>query len=211
MALQFDLAVACEHLAAADPVMADLVQRMPPMHISAREQDSTFAALLRAISGQQLSVKAAATIHGRLLDLFAARRPTPSALLEFSDEALRGVGLSRNKVAAVQDLAAKYIDGTVPALNEFGEMDDEEIVQRLIQVRGIGRWTAEMLLIFQLGRPDILPVDDLGVQRGYKVAYHQPDLPKPKALAHTGRVWAPYRSVAAWYLWRRAGDAVPMR
>ena len=163
---------------------------------------------MQAISGQQLSVKAAATIHGRLLDLFAERRLEPQTLLEFSVEELRAVGLSRNKVAAVQDLAVKCLDGTVPALKELDDLEDEDIVQRLIQVRGIGRWTAEMLLIFQLARPNILPVDDLGVQRGYMVAYNKTKLPKPKALARYGRVWAPYRSVASWYLWR-AGEVAP--
>lgn len=185
--------------------MAGLIQTLPPMQVQARRQRSTFAALLRAISGQQLSVKAASTIHGRLLDLFAENRPEPEALLALSEDELRGVGLSRNKVAAVRDLAAKCLDGTVPSLAGLKTLDDEEIIQRMVQVRGIGRWTAEMLLIFQLGRPDVLPVDDLGVQRGYKLAYKKRAMPKPKALARYGRPWAPYRSVAAWYLWR-AGE-----
>ena len=206
MALQFDLDVACEHLSSVDPIMAGLIDSLPPMHINASLQGSSFEALLRAINGQQLSVKAAATIHGRFLDLFPKRRPVPHALLALPEDSLRGAGLSRNKTLAVQDLAAKCLDGTVPSLTQLDGLADEEIIQRLVQVRGIGRWTAEMLLIFQLGRPDILPVDDLGVQRGYKVAYNKRALPKPKAFVRHGQPWKPYRSVAAWYLWR-AGDA----
>jgi len=185
--------------------MAGLIEALPPMQISASLQGSSFEALLRAINGQQLSVKAAATIHGRFLDLFPQRRPEPQGLLDMPEDAIRSAGLSRNKTAAVQDLAAKCLDGTVPKLAELDAFDDEAIIERLVQVRGIGRWTAEMLLIFQLGRPDVLPVDDLGVQRGYQRAYKKRSLPKPKALARYGRPWKPYRSVAAWYLWR-AGD-----
>ena len=202
MPKQFDLDIACETLSQADAVMAQLIDTLPPMQVQARRQSSSFAALLRAISGQQLSVKAAATIHGRVLDLFDAREPDPQAALQLDDDALRGAGLSRNKVLSGQDLAAKFLDGTVPELAQFEALDDAQIIERLIAVRGIGRWTAEMLLIFQLGRPDVLPVDDLGVQRGYQIAYSKRQKPTPKVLAKIGRKWAPYRSVAAWYLWR---------
>lgn len=203
MKLAFDLDAACKHLSATDPVMAGLIQVLAPMTDGAqRQQRSVFEGLLRAIAYQQLSGKAAGTIHGRVLDLFPALRPKPQALLAMPEQALRDAGLSRNKVLSIRDLAAKVLDGTVPSARALGAMDDEEIIARLVAVRGIGRWTAEMLLIFQLGRPDILPVDDLGVRRGYKMAYHEADMPKPKALAKVGERWAPYRSVAAWYLWR---------
>lgn len=203
MKLAFDLDEACKHLSATDPVMAGLIQVLPPMaDDTQRQQRSIFEALLRAIAYQQLSGKAAGTIHGRVLALFPDGRPKPESLLETSEQDLRDAGLSRNKVLSVRDLAVKSLDGTVPSAGALDAMDNEEIIARLVAVRGIGRWTAEMLLIFQLGRPDVLPADDLGVRRGYKMAYNKRNMPEPKSLAKIGKRWAPYRSVAAWYLWR---------
>ena len=160
---------------------------------------------MHAIIYQQLSGKAAATIHGRLLALFPdGDGLAPQPLLDAPDDLLRGAGLSRAKVAAVRDLAAKTLDGTVPPLDILKTLDDEAIIQRLTAVRGVGRWTAEMLLIFRLGRPDVLPIHDLGVRRGFQRTYGLDVLPPPKALHAHGERWRPYRSVASWYLWRAA-------
>ena len=202
MPLAFDPEAACRHLSEVDAVMAGLIDRQPAMHIAPRAAASSFAALLSAIVSQQLSVKAAATIHARVRALFDSAQPEPDALLALSDEALRGAGLSGNKTRAVRDLAHKCLDATVPALGDLQALTDAEIIERLTAVRGIGRWTVEMLLIFQLGRPDVLPVGDLGVRRGYQRAYAQAELPAPQELARIGAIWAPYRSVASWYLWR---------
>jgi 3-methyladenine DNA glycosylase/8-oxoguanine DNA glycosylase len=164
---------------------------------------SLFTALLRSIVYQQLSGKAAATILVRVHQLFAPRRsPTPGELLEISPERLRAAGLSAAKTAAVRDLAARTLDGTVPPLARIRRMEDEEIIERLTVVRGIGRWTAEMLLIFRLGRPDVLPLSDLGVRKGFGITFRARKLPEPSVMARRGERWRPYRSVASWYLWR---------
>jgi 3-methyladenine DNA glycosylase/8-oxoguanine DNA glycosylase len=164
---------------------------------------SLFTALLRSIVYQQLSGKAAATILGRVNRLFARRRfPTPGELLEVSPARLREAGLSTAKTAAVRDLAARTLDGTVPSLARIRRMEDE-IIERLTIVRGIGRWTAEMLLIFRLGRPDVLPLNDLGVRKGFGMTFRtRKQLPEPSVMARRGECWRPYRSVASWYLWR---------
>lgn len=164
-------------------------------------QGSTFEVLLEAITHQQLSGKAARTIHGRVCALFVDTQVRAEAVEPLSDETLRGAGLSANKVRAMRDLAARCLDGTVPNMRGLGQLDDEAIIQRLTTVRGIGRWTVEMLLIFRLRRPDVLPVDDLGVRKGFAAAYGQP-LPGAKELRAAGQAWIPYRSVASWYLWR---------
>jgi DNA-3-methyladenine glycosylase II len=169
--------------------------KIPAMH-------SPFEALARNIVFQQLNGTAAAAIHARLLSLFDGRRLRPQDILEASDEALRGAGLSRNKVEAIRDLATKSLDGTVPTLARLKRMRDEEIIERLTQVRGIGRWTAEMLLMFRLGRPDVLPVGDYGVRKGFQLVYGMDEMPAPKELARYGERWRPYRTVASWYMWR---------
>jgi 3-methyladenine DNA glycosylase/8-oxoguanine DNA glycosylase len=164
---------------------------------------SLFAALARSIVYQQLSGNAAATILGRVTRLFAPRRfPTPRDLLEIPPERLRGAGLSTAKTAALRDLAAHTLDGTVPSLARIRRMEDEEIIERLTIVRGIGRWTVEMLLIFRLGRPDVLPVSDLGVRKGFGRIFRRGKLPGPAVMIRRGERWRPYRSVASWYLWR---------
>lgn len=186
-----------------DPVMRALIEHAGPFALAPRRQKAPFPSLLRAIVYQQLSGKAAATIHGRVLELFPGRRhPTPAEFLDLDEQHLRGAGLSRNKLLAARDLAARVLDGTVPSLRALRRMHDEEIVTRLTAVRGVGRWTAEMLLIFTLGRPDVLPLNDLGVLKGFTRMYGgEPD---PARLAKQGESWRPYRSVASWYLWRAA-------
>lgn len=199
-----DLAKAAAHLAWADPAMGRLVAACGPCRMVIGRPHSPFAALLRAIVYQQLATAAASTIHGRVLDLFPARRPSPRALLDLDDAALRGAGLSRNKMLAVQDLARRTRNGELPGRSRLQEMDDESVIERLVAVRGVGRWTAEMLLMACLGRPDVLPVDDLGVRRGCQFLLGLDSLPDARALTHYARPWQPYRSVACWYLWRLA-------
>jgi DNA-3-methyladenine glycosylase II len=203
MALPYDPAVALTMLR-TDPPMAELIEQAGPFHLELRSVDAApFDALMRAIIYQQLSGKAAATIHGRVLDLFPGDEPPdPEEVLAVPDETLRGAGMSRAKVAAVKDLAAKALDGVVPDHDDLHAMDNDEIIARLTSVRGIGQWTVEMLLIFYLGRPDVLPVTDLGVRKGFMLTYGLDDLPKPAELADYGKRWQPYRSVASWYLWR---------
>lgn len=196
-----------EMLRTVDERMALLIEQAPLCDMGSRDQrDPTeqdlFQSLLRTIVYQQLSGKAAGTIHGRVIALFPDATPTPQDLLALDDSALRGAGLSRNKTLAVRDLASKTLDSTVPQLAELEQLDDETIIQRLIQVRGIGRWTVEMLLMFQLRRPDVLPVDDLGVRKGFMLLYQLDAMPNAKALHVQAENWRPYRSIASWYMWR---------
>jgi 3-methyladenine DNA glycosylase/8-oxoguanine DNA glycosylase len=163
---------------------------------------TTFEALAESIVYQQLTGKAAATIHARVCALFPGARLEPGPLLAASEEALRGAGLSRGKVLAIRDLAARTVAGSIPSVDDLHAMGDEDIVESLVQVRGIGRWTVEMLLIFRLGRPDVLPVHDYGVRHGFKLAYRKRQLPTPKELAKHGEKWRPFRTIASWYLWR---------
>ncbi len=204
MSAPYDLKAATAHLAAADPVMARLVERVGPCRLEVGRMADPFQSLLRAIVYQQLSTKAAATIYGRVERLFLDDHPTPTALAALPTDTLRAAGMSRAKAAAAHDLAAKALDGTLPERAALDRMDNAEVVERLTAVRGVGPWTAEMLLIFQLGRPDVLPVTDLGVRRGFMLAYGHDALPAPSDLRELGERWRPYRSVAAWYLWRAA-------
>ena len=167
-----------------------------------RRMHNPFEALARNIVFQQLHGNAAEAIHRRVLALFGKKKLYPQDILEASEERLRGAGLSAAKLAALKDLAAKTLDGTVPTLARLRRMEDEEIIERLVAVRGIGRWTVEMLLMFRLGRPDVLPVGDFGVRKGFSLAYGLEELPKPKELVHYGERWRPFRSVASWYMWR---------
>lgn len=195
---------------AADPVMAGLLAKFGPVRLDGRMRGETFPVLLRAIVYQQLSGKAAATIHGRVLALFPAANPDARALAGLADDDLRGAGLSANKVRAVRDLAAKCLDRTAPGMRSLRRLDDEAVIERLTAIRGIGRWTVEMLLIFRLQRPDVLPATDLGVRKGFAAAYGSDvlgALPEPRALLAYGTRWAPQRSAAAWYLWRAADPA----
>lgn len=204
--MSYDMAAALAALRAADERLAALIDRAPVCDMSTRDarnptERDLFQSLLRSIIYQQLSGKAAATIHGRVEALFDGT-PEPVALLALSDEVLRGAGLSRNKLLALRDLAEKTLDGTVPPLTELEALDDEAIIRRLVRVRGVGRWTVEMLLMFRLRRPDVLPVDDLGVRKGFMLTYGLGELPKPAALRERAEHWRPYRSVASWYMWR---------
>lgn len=200
--LQWNPEQATRHLAAADPVMTTLIDRLGPCTMTVSGAPDPFRALLRSIVYQQLSGKAAGTIHGRLLANFPRRAPKPGLLLELPDTTLRAAGLSRGKIAAARDLATKVQDGTVPGVRRLRGMEDEEIKATLTQVRGVGPWTVEMYLMFWLGRPDILPVGDLGVRKGFQIGWNKRKLPAPEALARHGRRWAPYRTAAAWYLWK---------
>jgi len=192
-----------QHIAATDPRIAALIARSPRYNIKPSPLIRPFDALAESIAYQQLSGKAAATIFGRVRALYPRRRYLdPKKILATPDESFRAAGLSRSKIAAVKDLAAKTIDGTVPSARAIARMSDEEIILRLTEVRGIGRWTVEMLLLFDLGRPDVWPVDDYGVRKGFAKIFGRRKLPTPKQLMKLGDKWRPYRSIAAWYFWR---------
>jgi 3-methyladenine DNA glycosylase/8-oxoguanine DNA glycosylase len=184
--------------------MARLIDRIGPVRLRPRRLPP-FESLVHAIIHQQLSGQAAGTILGRFRALFRSDGfPGPQAVLEQSPERLRSAGLSRPKAGYVLGIARKAMDGHIPTLGECDRMTDAEIVERLTGIKGVGRWTAEMLLIFNLGRPDVLPVHDLGVRKGFQFAYGKGKLPTPERLARYGVRWAPYRTAAAWYLWRAA-------
>lgn len=198
---QLDLAAAVTHLA-TDPRLERLIARVGPPSFEVEELQSPFESLMEAIAYQQLNGKAAATILGRVKGLYGERFPTPAELVATDPERLRGAGLSRAKTAAVQDLAARTLEGVVPGVAELHALDDAEIVRRLTRVRGIGPWTVEMLLIFRLGRPDVWPTSDYGVRKGAARFLGRSELPTPRELGSLGEPWRPYRSLAAWYLWR---------
>ena len=199
--------LAHRHLAATDPRMAALIARSLRYNVKPTTSMRPFNALAESIAYQQLSGKAAATIWKRVCALYPGKKYLdPKLVLATPDEKLRGAGLSRSKVAALKDLAAKTEDGTVPSARQLAKMSDEEIIARLVTVRGIGRWTAEMLLLFDLGRPDIWPVDDYGVRKGFAKVFGKRKLPTPKQLLKLGERWRPYRSLAAWYFWRALDD-----
>jgi 3-methyladenine DNA glycosylase/8-oxoguanine DNA glycosylase len=201
--LSFDPDVACAHLGQVDPGLGRLIAQVGEFTMRPPPSLSLFGALVRSIAHQQLTGKAAETILGRVNRLFAPRRfPTPRDLLEVSPDRLREAGLSAAKTAALRDLAAKTLDGTVPPLARIRRMDDEEIIATLTQVRGIGRWTVEMLLMFKLGRPDIFPVSDLGMRKGFAITFRKRKLPEAATMNRRAERWRPYRSVASWYLWR---------
>ena len=203
-AFGFDLTEAVAHVRAADPDMARLIDAVGPFEMGLKSTPSLFVALAESIVYQQLTGKAAATIFARVRALFprAHHGPTAEQILRVSDDRLRGAGLSNAKLLALRDLARRSVSGQLPTLAQVHQMDDETAIERLTEVRGIGRWTVEMLLIFRLGRPDVLPVDDYGVRQGFAIAYRKRKPPLPKALAKYGARWAPYRTVASWYLWR---------
>jgi DNA-3-methyladenine glycosylase II len=209
--LPFDLRLAMDTLAAKDPQLAPLIKETEEFRIEADGSDTPYEILLEAIAYQSISGKAAATIFGRIKALSGnGRAPTPQEMLKLRKPALRKAGLSGAKVLAMKDLAQKTIDGVVPTLEQAEKLSDEELVKRLVSVRGIGAWTVEMFLIFRLGRPDVLPIHDLGVQKGWAITYGKKHMPKPKELLAFGERWRPYRTVASWYMWRachRAGQA----
>jgi 3-methyladenine DNA glycosylase/8-oxoguanine DNA glycosylase len=211
MCLSFDLAEATRQLAAKDEKLAELIANTVPFQLHSDQLDSPYEVLLKAIAYQSISGKAAATILGRVKALSGnGRAPSPEQMLKLRKPALRKAGLSGAKILAMKDLAQKTIDGVVPTLEEAQKLSDEELVKRLVSVRGIGAWTVEMFLIFRLGRPDVLPIYDLGVRKGWAITYGKKHMPKPKELLAFGERWRPYRTVASWYMWRacqRAGNA----
>jgi DNA-3-methyladenine glycosylase II len=196
---------ALRHLSAGDPVMAALIERFgKPDEVLARRGQrpgDAYGALLRSIVGQQLSSKAARTIFERLIGLFGDRTPSPRELLETDPERLRGSGLSRAKVAFLRDLAEHVEDGELD-LEQLAELPDDEVLAQLTQVKGLGPWTVDMFLIFHLGRPDVLPVGDLGIRRAAQLAYGLAELPNGAELERIGEPWRPWRSLACLYLWR---------
>jgi 3-methyladenine DNA glycosylase/8-oxoguanine DNA glycosylase len=202
--LGFDPTVAIAHLRASDPALARLIDTVGPLRMRLQQTPSVFGALAEAIVYQQLTAKAAGTIFARVCALFPAESngPTPDRILSTSDAQLRAAGLSRPKIRALRDLARKTVAGDIPTLAEIHDMADETIIEHLTEVRGIGRWTAEMLLIFRLGRPDVLPVDDYGIRKGFAIALRKRTLPGRQELERRGARWKPYRTAASWYLWR---------
>ena len=208
--LPFDADEAFAHLRACDGKLAALIDRVGPFALRLGASPSPFESLLESILYQQLNGKAAATIHGRVREIYGGD-PAPQALLDTPEDRLRAAGVSGNKIKALRDLAAKTLDGTVPSHRAILKMPDADVVERLTAVRGIGPWTVEMLLIFRMGRPDVLPVTDYGVRKGFALTFMRlpksraieaADLPKPDVVFKRGQRWAPFRSVASWYLWR---------
>ncbi len=196
------------HLSRHCPVMKRLIKAHGPCALVLESDRSPFAALASAIAHQQLHGTAAEAILGRFCALFPRGGfPTAQKLASVSDEQLRGCGFSGGKIAALRDLAAKTIDGTVPPRAAVAKLSDDELVERLTEVRGIGRWSVEMFLIFTLGRPDVLPADDFGVRSGYRIAFGLDEMPKPKELLAYGERWRPHATTAAWFLWRAADAA----
>jgi methylated-DNA-[protein]-cysteine S-methyltransferase len=205
-AFTFDPRVAVEHLRTADAALARLIDSVGPFELKLDRTPSIFVALAEAIVYQQLTGRAAEAIFARVRALFPRGHegPSPEQILGASDAKLRSAGLSRSKVLSLRDLARRVADGELPTLAEAQRMEDEAIVERLTEVRGIGRWTVEMLLIFRLGRPDVLPADDYGIRKGFAIAFKKRELPTRKDIERRGARWKPYRTVASWYLWRAA-------
>ncbi|WP_422001150.1 DNA-3-methyladenine glycosylase family protein [Reyranella sp.] len=195
---------AITHLRRADPALAAVIDSVGPFRLELKASRSLFGALAEAIVYQQLSTKAAATIYGRVEALFPHARSgfTPADIAGATDESLRGVGLSRAKLLALRDLARRVADRELPTLEEAILLDDEALIARLVAVRGIGRWSAEMFLMFRLGRPDVLPVDDYSLRKAYAAVFRKRKLPSPETLQRAGEKWRPYRTVASWYLWQ---------
>jgi DNA-3-methyladenine glycosylase II len=195
---------AARHLCRVDPVLAKIIRRVGPCTLHPRRD--YFVVLCKAIFTQQISTAVAAILFARFCQLFPSKRPTPNLVLEAirngNGEVLKKCGLSRQKAAYIEDLAQHFADGRIPT-KKLGRMCDEDVIEALVEVNGIGRWTAEMFLIFTLNRPDVLPVDDLGLREGVRDVYGMPERPGAKALTEFGERWRPYRSVATWYIWRR--------
>jgi len=201
-------AAALKHLSAVDPVMRRLIREVGPCRLEHELWRSPFQSLVQAVAHQQLHATAAGNILARFKKLFPKRRfPKPEDLAKVSDAQLRACGFSFAKIRALRDIAEKTLSGVVPTSRQIVKLSDDEIITRLTAVRGVGRWTVEMLLIFQLGRTDVLPADDFGVRNGFRLAYQKREMPKPKALLKFGQKWRPHGTTAAWYLWRAADAA----
>ena len=212
----FDHHAAMQHLAKTDRRLGQLIEKLSARAVEFRleieEAQTPYESLLEAIVYQSISGKAAAKIFSRVAALGAnGHCPTPEELVRVRTPTLRKIGLSFAKAAAVKDLARKTIEGIVPGLDDARKMSDQELVDRLISVRGIGPWTVEMFLIFRLGRPDVLPIHDYGVQKGFAITYRRKAIPKPRELAAFGERWRPYRTVASWYMWRAVEHAGPRK
>ena len=192
---------AIAHLSAADATLADVIRRVGAFRLVPKRDGTHFDAVCRSIVYQQLSGRAAATIHGRVLDLYGGRAPLPHELASTPDERLRAVGLSRQKLSYLKDLASRVASNALP-IESLHELPDEDVIDTLIRVKGVGRWTAQMFLMFRLGRPDVLPELDLGIQNAVQRAYRLRKRPAPERVRKIGAAWAPYRTVASWYLWR---------
>ncbi len=209
--LPFDLAAAMGYLAERDECLKCLIDEAPPFQLRSEEVESPYEALLESIAYQSISGRAAATIFGRVKALSGnGSAPTPDEMLKLRTPVLRKAGLSLAKTLAMKDLARKTLAGVVPTFAQAHRMSDDELIERLVSVRGIGVWSVEMFLIFRLGRPDVLPIHDLGVKKGWAVTYGKTHIPTPKELLLFGERWRPYRTVASWYMWRafeRAGSA----
>ena len=195
-----------KELSRADRHLARVIRRVGCFPTKKQKPQPPFASLLQSIVYQQLAGKAAATIFGRVKALGASGFPTPEEILALDETKLRGAGLSRQKIAAVKDLAAKTLDGTVPPLAKLRRMSEEKIHDRLTQVRGIGEWSVQMFLMFRLGRPDVLPIRDLSIQKGFQLVYGHEEIPKPQRILKHGERWRPYRSIASLYLWRAVDE-----
>jgi DNA-3-methyladenine glycosylase II len=203
---------ALQHLSRADKILARLIAQVGPCTIKLRKRFTPFQALVRAVTYQQLNGTAAATIFRRVLALYPGKRfPAPEDIIATADEKLRGAGLSRAKTAAIKDIALKTIEGVIPDSRQIARLTAAEILERLTTVRGVGPWTVEMLLIFTLGRQDVLPVTDYGVRKGFALTYGWKELPDPKELLEFGERWRPHRSTAAWYFWRALELPPPKR
>lgn len=193
--------LAVAHLTAADRHLARVIEQVGPCTFAPNATGTHFASVARAIVFQQLSGKAAGTIYGRFEKLFAAGVPTPGELLALSEAQLRGVGLSGQKTAYLRDLAARSHSGALP-IDTLHTLADDAVIAALTQIKGVGRWTAQMFLMFRLGRPDVLPADDLGIRKAVMTAYRMRAMPDPARVAKVGAKWAPHRTIACWYLWR---------
>jgi len=203
---------AVKHLSAADPVLGALIEKVGPCTLEPDLGRSPFHALVRAVAYQQLHGKAAQSIFGRFLALFPSSRfPTPQQVWELELEKLTGVGFSRSKAGYIKEIARMALQGVVPGTAQIKRLSDEEIVERLTQIRGVGRWTVEMLLIFSLGRPDVLPVDDFGIRTGFALTYRKRRPPLAKEILKRGERWKPFRTIASWYLWRAVDLARPAK
>ena len=192
---------ATEHLIQVDPILGTVIRRVGPFRLQRPTTGTHFDAVCRSIIYQQLSGKAAATIHGRVLGLYGGRAPLPHELAATTDEQLREAGLSRQKLSYLKDLAARVAGNDLP-IEGLHELPDDDVIDALVRVKGVGKWTAQMFLMFRLGRPDVLPELDLGIQKAVQRAYHLRKRPLPERVLKIGAVWKPYRTVASWYLWR---------
>jgi DNA-3-methyladenine glycosylase II len=197
-----------KHLSKRDPVLRRLIREHGKCDLTPEKRRSPFQSLVQAVAHQQLNGSAANTILSRFKNLFPGRKfPRPEDLAAVTDQQIRACGFSFAKIKSIRDITAKALDGTIPSSRQIVKLPDDEIIARLTEVRGVGRWTVEMLLIFQLGRPDVLPVGDFGVRTGFRVAYKKREMPKPKELLTFGEKWKPHRTTAAWFLWCAADAA----